>query len=489
MERIPAEMKVAIFEWLPPEVLMFVKLVCWEFYNCAIAINASNNMNIKYPRYYRQIYTKILSLLSSGHIECVDYIHQYLFTNHQEKSVILNSFYGKVGIFKPLYSAIQSKQVNVVKWVYHNFLQSNVNRLDNSEVLIQAIRLGRIEDDQIKILEIVIYLQKNGYGQTEPEKQDIINELALIGSVVWMKKIMEVIPVDQGEPERKSNCKEIPGSSLKYSFPCEYLRRTKKAKLNEYTFAHAALGGSLEMIEYLWSLHCDHNFWAMICAAINGHIHILEGLYRSGHRLTRKVLCAAVLGGQGEIILWLLSQGCPIGNPSHRLEGGHERSDEECKQYCLHIGKKTAFLGDPLCMAIKENYLDILKLLYEVKSEEYRLSTEHLNQAIRNFCRPGTTDLKINYDILEFLFEKNCPFDSGDYAGIVETEQQIDLLRWMLDHHYTPPEDICKWAENFTILQYLYALGYPLHKRCFKIAYKSRKREMMEWLLDKKCPL
>lgn len=402
MDGLPLEIKEMILLWLPEEVQMFCKLVCWDFYSIIKSNKAFKTSSLK---------ESLLKLLMSGHTKCLEYIYSFtcesldikkIYEFHRKQHLSLNTILNYV---------IRSCSLDVITW---------------ADQMYKYTDMSLPEMASPETLQIIKYIKNDSRLREKIITKSIIDKLAEIGDVKILQKIV-TLTASIGVYNQLADGYNMPKNHKRFYVNLD-------GSTDEYTFANAAKSGSLEMIEYLWNLNCPCDFQATMQAAYEGHLHVLVWLKAHKFRLTKKVLSVAASGGHLNVIQWLLDENCPMGRP-------------EWKKYEFN----GMILTDPIEEAIYKKNLEVITLLHP----KYSLSQDHMRMAISTFNSKYKSELVDNFIILNYLHNNKCPIDSYNflYSWIIEC-RSTEVWNWAIDKGYQPPNDVREIARGLTTQYY-----------------------------------
>lgn len=168
---------------------------------------------------------------------------------------------------------------------------------------------------------------------------------------------------------------------------------------NSATYNYAALGGHLEMVQYLHDIKCQQTKWACYHAARNNHLEVLKYLHKNGFYCDKNTCYIASWYGHLEILKYLHENGCPWDIQSCIIASKHGHL--EVVKY-LHENGRPWHENDRkwyecLCQnAAANNHLETLKYLHE-------------NGYPWNVNSCIYADMNGHLEILQYLHENGCP--------------------------------------------------------------------------------
>jgi hypothetical protein len=178
-----------------------------------------------------------------------------------------------------------------------------------------------------------------------------------------------------------------------------------------------------------------------------------------------------------------------------------------CKKFYQWIPQNIiVFASTQLHIAALNNYLDVLKWLYEIGFKPHNMD----NTLTWNAEASG------NLEMLKWTIDIGCDLDFN--AGAISARNgRIDIVYFLLHHPRVSFKTLCEEAaranqfeliqyletfaelsdttctyaalgNNFDLLKYLVSRDYKLNEKVFECAMYNFNPEMFEWLLEMKCP-
>ncbi|KAI8926731.1 hypothetical protein BC831DRAFT_455225 [Entophlyctis helioformis] len=196
--------------------------------------------------------------------------------------------------------------------------------------------------------------------------------------------------------------------------------------------ANAALGGHLDIAQ--WLHKHDYYVTSRACdaAAENGHLHIMEWFHANGlDGFTSDAMDDAAAGGHLDVVKWLhanSSAGCTKNAKRFAIRRGH---DDVVVFLAQHRPEVALLVTDALLAVVKANSPSRVKQLYTTKPESYTQA------AFREACREG------HVRIVRFFLKHEHGFDADmlqaaaakdpSVAGIMMDSMSLDAARAMLE--------------------------------------------------------
>lgn len=222
------------------------------------------------------------------------------------------------------------------------------------------------------------------------------------------------------------------------------------SKPSQRTFWIAADNGDMEILQYLWDLHCPTDRMAGVLAAKRGHLHVLKFLYDKHCIINEKTMDAAAEGGHLDCItflhstgvmwdkvtvhqatlfnhldclIFLLDQGCPISDDTINAacSHGNEEVFDLIMKRCNFVPRERFGLK-----AVNSGKLDRVKLLHSMGVPMTKETCVHaawgnhldiltwLHETLHVEWTKNTTEFAAEYGSLECLryaVEHGCPID------------------------------------------------------------------------------
>ncbi|SOB74041.1 ankyrin repeat [Cedratvirus lausannensis] len=195
----------------------------------------------------------------------------------------------------------------------------------SEEMMVEAVKLDLVHLLEVnkpyiekEICEIAAELGKtkvldwaidNGYSCihptpcTGPCKSSNLYCCAVKGGHLHIIKQLD----EKGFPFRVSNFYDV----AKYGH-WEILKWVKdRGYLSERFCSNAALGGRLDILQWLRANGCDWDVWVCADAALGGHLEVLKWARANGCPWDTWTCRNAAAGGHLEVLQWARSQGCP----------------------------------------------------------------------------------------------------------------------------------------------------------------------------------
>lgn len=253
-------------------------------------------------------------------------------------------------------------------------------------------------------------------------------------------------------------------------------------RTNSSVFDLAAFSGNMELLEYLLQIQCPKSSAAIGYAAKAGNIEVMKWLHQNGFQIDGLTVHIACEGNSIDAFKLLFRFGCP-----------------NTDKYAI-------------CRAAKRGNLGIMKLLRKNGFEWLSniRSSEYSDAAYSG-----------NVETLQWLKENGCPIVARNKSralGSAAGEGKLGAMIWLLDngwkltwstlymsiwncHHeimvwllerscpgYKRATQLAVGCSNMDALRWLVNHGYKLTASCFDYAVVGNGTEMLDYLLQNKCP-
>ncbi len=229
--------------------------------------------------------------------------------------------------------------------------------------------------------------------------------------------------------------------------------------------AHAALYGHLALLQ----ISCPHNKSALVCAdaALGGHLEILQWLRANDYPWAENTCSSAAEGGHLEILKWARTNGCRWNYVTCLFAAEYGHLD-------ILIWARSGASGE-IC--------DWNENVCELAAENGHF--EVLKWARANGC-----------PIYEEIYENAA---NGGNLEILQWLRDPMVALEMSDVVHEWPSGICDWAimdssrrktdaEIITMIKYIRREGGVWDEETCDVAMESGRIEVLRWLLDNGCP-
>ena len=202
--------------------------------------------------------------------------------------------------------------------------------------------------------------------------------------------------------------------------------------LGACVLACASVGGSLECIKYLFTIHCPCDTWATTNAASYGHLDCLKYLHQMGCPWISETCFQAAYAGHLPCLIYAHCNGCPMtmedGGDPHGLatfttvtDAAISGCNMDCLQYAYNNG----------CPLVPTSYLStdnvvFLRFLHEkgIEPEPFCLE-DWLHEVTYEPCHHGL------FQHLEFLYDIGCPYSKNYRRTIAKMVLLPKMRRWV----------------------------------------------------------
>ena len=107
----------------------------------------------------------------------------------------------------------------------------------------------------------------------------------------------------------------------------QWFQATGRALDVSHVFDHKAQGGYLAVVQCLYSCRDHETTWAMECAAMNGHLEVVQWLHENRkEKCTSVATDMAAMTGRLEVVKWLqanCTEGCTANTVDEAIMNGH----------------------------------------------------------------------------------------------------------------------------------------------------------------------
>lgn len=265
----------------------------------------------------------------------------------------------------------------------------------------------------------------------------------------------------------------------------------------------AALGGSLECLEYLHGLGYSLRDSDLIFAIEGGDIECLKYLHNHGCELCEEVLEGAIGNGNIEIVKYLHEHDCPYDeNPyiaaiynenMNMIKCLHDLDypfDEEvfCHAICSGIIEIVKYFHENKCpwdesayiIAISREDMEMIKYLHGLG---YPFPENALKEAVK--CR---NEEIIRY-LLKYVFQDDNLCYEALRRGDVELMKHLHQLGYAVDISlFSVAIDLEDISLAMEAVRYLHDSGCPWSKSVFRKAVAMGRLKIVEYLYENGCP-
>ena len=360
--------------------------------------------------------------------------------------------------------------------------------------------LGIHESATLNSANILLQIRKNKRTTAGAVSSDLqLTEYCFI--IGAPDKFMEKVCVEAAIKSRRDildcsetfgiNCKNI----IEHNSHRPYTRRIMDKLAEE---------GNLDMIEYLVEKYdlIHENSFSRIDDVFEGEGVLERRLFFCG---IDDVFKGAVKKGHLDTLQWI-NENFP--KYMNRTQTEHETMLEENGHYMFD----TVFSeGD---LATITWFVDNVDL--NIDNEDiYRMvawrGELHVFEAIRGYYEPAIFNEEIfevaalsgNVELLDYLYQNNCPFDSSEnmYSKVLDQrdkDKALLAIKWLRRHNFPWDEETCASAasnKNLSALKWVRNEGCPWDERTLVEASwryrgcKSDITEMIEYCIQHGCPL
>lgn len=306
----------------------------------------------------------------------------------------------------------------------------------------------------------------------------------------------------------------------------------KEPRLHNRTACAAALGGHLNILEWLYQKNAPMNK-VMKAASKTDQIHILEWGILHGLNLNHKCMIGAVESGSIQTMQWLHEHGVNITCECYiRVNRDLEKAEWLYANNCICTHKECRALLDHF---IENNNLSMINWLYEhganmqntVKLAAQTNNTEVLEWCIRKAFVISPAEINIvgkhcDFYIFKEMVTHGAPIEEiGHHVAYrFAYEGNLDALEWLKENKISTKKALTgalsgkNWTSilwslenlsidktkvlpkairytNIKLVTMLYNLGYPLSYDCYRKLRSYRSRDLFDktqWLREHKCP-
>jgi Ankyrin repeats (many copies) len=298
------------------------------------------------------------------------------------------------------------------------------------------------------------------------------------------------------------------------------------------TSGRAASAGKMDVLEWLIQHGCEPNRWAMTSAVANGHLSVLQELFKRGWTLHDQELGSyAARHGHIHILEWALSQGKLCirdhidpnfgGSPYHQIlnDAASTGQLETLKWLIDHDAPKS----ESVCAsAVHSGNIEIIQYLMGALNLNGSSKAQDLNDPSKNYPLIASccsyAGLNGNLDILKWLRDQGCPWDNNTinqaarkgHTHIIEwarangCDWDYGAYDWPIDDgNFEMVKYLCvsgcpcneytcgraAYCGNLEILQYLHSKGCPWDEDTIHSAHEGGHTHIVEWALANGCPV
>ncbi len=283
---------------------------------------------------------------------------------------------------------------------------------------------------------------------------------------------------------------------------CNLLTDKYYTENNEVICSVLALCGKFELLKYANSKSCQIINYATSCAAYNGHVDILDWIFKNTNfEINYVYVC------------------------SNASRNGHVNVLEWLNQNSLHISTETCERD-----SINNGHINILQwllqhnLMVETKISSYAacygkvniLQWARDNKLIQNnsFCSFAASNNHIN--VLQWAKDNKYSMEDINYLSIIQSGH-IDVITWLYNNGYTINDNICgmaikyghidilQWAINhnykcdnlvnfaiecnsINILQWTLRNNYKIDENIYENAVLAYNYDIIKWTIKNNLP-
>lgn len=268
----------------------------------------------------------------------------------------------------------------------------------------------------------------------------------------------------------------------------------KGCVFDEETIQAAIENGKLSAITWLREKGCPWDVVCFVAAADLGKIDILYFIYNSGVSLNHiQIIEGASLMGQSDTVFWLRSIGC---------DWDESISIAAAKGNHLELLKRLRKNGCPwdeetLDIAVSENNFELSKWAFENGCPlsdsiiTFAISSNNIElikwlRSIGGQWDEETTEIaaSLGYiDILDYLIQNGCPYENLDFTAI--ENNQLDCLKW-IHKNVEPCDSNCyDYAKtNFIFLNWLKSQNIPFDNNIVYHYLKNGNLPLFKWFCE-----
>lgn len=305
------------------------------------------------------------------------------------------------GDIKICMHAARSGELHTLKWlVSKNF------KIDKETVWEVAAENGRII-----VLE---WMRNDGYEWNEETYAKTSN----LNTLEWLKS--------NGCPLNERCCIE---AADRCNLDALKWLHTNDCPWNSMTLYCAAQQGYMEMCKWLLANNCPVDSDVCSGAAFSGNLGLLKFLHSNGCPLESNSSYEAQIGDHLHILKWLHSQGCPLGG----IYGAAENRDFTMMVWLREHGCPWEDGGE-------EGEGDYYGWANLVCSGDLNLIKWAINDGCpwnKDGCYRAIDAYSGNFEVLEYLHNNLCPFDTETFTDeVIRTYSDLEgrrteLLRWI----------------------------------------------------------
>ncbi len=247
--------------------------------------------------------------------------------------------------------------------------------------------------------------------------------------------------------------------------------RNNDEEWNHHTYAAAAAGGHLDIIQYLRKKGCSWDIETTRASANGGHLDTLKWVLSKGCKIDSTIFNGVIRNGKVDIVIWLHDHYLKycLSEIRHNVAAVKSGNLDMVKLLRKWKYPWSDIIGRTACALGK---LDIIKWLYDNKSS-----------LPNNACQLAAKHGHLN----TLIWLHNNTFDLGNSALEAARNGYLESLVWIYEQLKILPDTICAAAANggnLSVLRWLINHGYTCNHEVLDAAIEGGNIEIIEWIIS-----